>query len=495
MLRPAVGESLQPAALQRRQPAHEVFFRRRGDRARPLGDQRGGDFCPHAQAVLSVLAGCEAGAVKAVGWQADQQRILAVARHERGRLFLLRLGIDHRADAVSGRYHHHAALIAAGVAAALVERPAGRGFVKPALRVWGEHSFARRGAYAEGFRREQRLVVVAAQRRRQVVLNKRALAAAITARAYFQRQRRFSHGDTRRFPAAQRGRFFFLIAYSTAGLSAFIAEACRSSAILSTSGSSFPRFCARRSIPRQAFGLKQYFSGASACKIEDNKYTFPSLCDAPPLRGVEDAPGESITVAHDLPGRQPASSRRQRNICFGFLDADEAFEDLPEVLPIVRGQRARHVLPHSPFGIFSIRCLPHFPDDADCLEKQAGSSAGQSFPLACYGNVLTGRAKGDHVHGFKFRAVQAMNISVVLHLRQPLFCHPYRERLDLRRPHGAYARILPRKREAPDAVKQAAQRQWFRRFLHLLPLLTLFPPPVLPRSAPPAPAARPALQG
>ncbi len=75
-------------------------------------------------------------------------------------------------------------------------------------------------------------------------------------------------------------------------------------------------------------------------KIEDSKYTFPSLCDAPTLRGVEDAPGERITVAQDLARVQPASAFRQRNICRGVFDADEAFEDAAEILPILRGQGA-----------------------------------------------------------------------------------------------------------------------------------------------------------
>ena len=105
-----------------------------------------------------------------------------------------------------------------------------------------------------------------------------------------------------------------------------------------------PRFAARRSIPRHAFGLKEYLSGALSCKIEDSKYTFSSLCDAPTLRRVEDSPGERITVAHDFSGRQPLVVLRQRNICFRILDVDEAFKHLPEILPIVRGQGARHIL-------------------------------------------------------------------------------------------------------------------------------------------------------
>ncbi len=42
-----------------------------------------------------------------------------------------------------------------------------------------------------------------------------------------------------------------------------------SSASFSIGGSAFPRRCALRRMPSQAFLLKKHFSGASACKICD----------------------------------------------------------------------------------------------------------------------------------------------------------------------------------------------------------------------------------
>ena len=54
------------------------------------------------------------------------------------------------------------------------------------------------------------------------------------------------------------------------GLTALVVQAdcaCRSRAAFSSGGSSLPRFEALCRIPRQAFGLKQYFSGAFAIKI------------------------------------------------------------------------------------------------------------------------------------------------------------------------------------------------------------------------------------
>ncbi len=126
-------------------------------------------------------------------------------------------------------------------------------------------------------------------------------------------------------------------------------------------------------------------------KIEDSKYTFPSLCDAPTLRGVEDAPGERITVAQDLACRQPAPVLRHRNICLGVFDADEAFEDAAEILPILRGQGARHVFPYRPSWIFSIAIFPHFSDNAHGFIEEAGTAAVQPRALAGDAEILANR--------------------------------------------------------------------------------------------------------
>ena len=126
-------------------------------------------------------------------------------------------------------------------------------------------------------------------------------------------------------------------------------------------------------------------------KIEDSKYTFPSLCDAPTLRGVEDAPGERITVAQDLARVQPASAFRQRNICRGGFDADETFEDEAEILPTLRGQGARHVFPYRPSWIFPIGVFPHFSDNAHGFIEEAGTAATQPRALARDAEILANR--------------------------------------------------------------------------------------------------------
>ena len=123
------------------------------------------------------------------------------------------------------------------------------------------------------------------------------------------------------------------------------------------------------------------------------QYSFPSLCDAPTLRGVEDAPGERITVAQDLARVQPAPAFRQRNICRGGFDADEAFEDEAEILPTLRGRGTRHVFPHRPSWIFSIRTFPHFSNNAHgFIEKP--ERLPQPGTLSRDGKILTGRAEG-----------------------------------------------------------------------------------------------------
>ena len=126
-------------------------------------------------------------------------------------------------------------------------------------------------------------------------------------------------------------------------------------------------------------------------KIEDSKNTFPSLCDAPTLRGVEDAPGERITVAQDFARVQPAPAFRHRNICLGVFDADEAFEDAAESLPILRGQGARHVFPYRPSWIFSIGAFPHFSNNAHGFIEKTGTAAVQPRALAGDAEILANR--------------------------------------------------------------------------------------------------------
>ena len=292
------------------------------------------------------------------------------------------------------------------------------------MRVIRQHGVALVGTDAICDGREQCLVVVASDHGGLLALDECALAASLASEADLERQRRLiaacphsstkyltdavpvdtdptvrrveAYGDARRLSAPQRGCSFFAIPVASACAALACAEAtgvssraaCRSSACRSIRGSSLPRFAARRSIPRHAFGLKEYLSGALSCKIEDSKYTFSSLCDAPTLRRVEDSPGKRITVAHDFSGGQPLAILRQRNICFRILDVDEAFKHLLEILPIVRGQGARHILPHSPSRVLSIRRIPHFLYNSHGLIKQAGARAFKTPAFPGDGEIL-----------------------------------------------------------------------------------------------------------
>lgn len=266
---------------------------------------------------------------------------------------------DHAALDRVAFHDSHAALVTDGVAAAGVQGAAGLGFIETAVRVVRQHGVTLIGADSVDLRGKDRLVIIGRQRCRHILLDERPFAAAFAAGTDLECERHgiaaSTHpggqrladavliyldaairgvvldGDAGDDTGTQRGRFFLNVAYTSAVCAVFGAEACRTSAAFSAAGSSLPRFSARRSIPRQAFGLKEYLSGTFSCKIEDNKYTPPSLCDSPALRGIEDAPGERIIVSHDLTGSEPFSVRRHRNICRSVCDFGKALEDLPEV--------------------------------------------------------------------------------------------------------------------------------------------------------------------
>ncbi len=157
---------------------------------------------------------------------------------------------------------------------------------------------------------------------------------------------------------------------------------------------------------------------------------------------------------------QPAPAFRQRNICRGGFDADEAFEDAAEILPMLRGQSARHVFPHRPSRIFSIRTFPHFSNDAHGFVEKSRTTAAQPAALSRDGKILTGRAESDNIHRFQIGAVQSVHVSVVFHFGQPFFRHADGKRLDLRSPDGYDSRHFSGKRKPADAIEKAAQCQF-----------------------------------
>ena len=154
---------------------------------------------------------------------------------------------------------------------------------------------------------------------------------------------------------------------------------------------------------------------------------------------------------------QPAPAFRQRNICRGVFDADEAFEDAAEILPMLRGQGARHVFPHRPSRILSIRTFPHFSNDAHGFVEKSRTTAAQPAALSRDGKILTGRAEGDNIHRLQISALQPVHVSVVFHFGQPFFRHTDGKRLDLRSPYRRDPRHFPGQGKSASAIKKAAQ--------------------------------------
>lgn len=154
-------------------------------------------------------------------------------------------------------------------------------------------------------------------------------------------------------------------------LSALVVQAdcaCRSRAAFSSGGSSLPRFEALCRIPRQALGLKQYFSGAFAIKICDKEDAFSSLGDSPVLC-VKYSPGNGETVCHDVACGSPSLMSRNRNGL--VLDPAQAFKDAPEILALVGTERSGDVFPHAEPWIFAIGSAPHFFYNSNRLIEQA----------------------------------------------------------------------------------------------------------------------------
>jgi len=110
-----------------------------------------------------------------------------------------------------------------------------------------------------------------------------------------------------------------LIADETASASGIdgwgrICEATASRADFNASGSSLPRFSARRRIPRQAVPLSQYRCGNSpVSKISDNEDTPPSLGYSEKL-SVKNPVGDPIPELDQDPeegSKRPSSVNRQ----------------------------------------------------------------------------------------------------------------------------------------------------------------------------------------
>ena len=85
--------------------------------------------------------------------------------------------------------------------------------------------------------------------------------------------------------------------------------ACCIRAVFSKGGKSLPRRSARLKIPAQAFGDKEYFSGAVSSKIADKKHAPPPL-GCPKVTGIVYAPSEINASASRHSGVCPLSRSR-----------------------------------------------------------------------------------------------------------------------------------------------------------------------------------------
>ena len=86
------------------------------------------------------------------------------------------------------------------------------------------------------------------------------------------------------------------------------------------------------------------------------------------------------------------------------------------------------------YRVFSPLLLPRFPDDADCLMKQAGMLSLRSCPAARNTNILAVGFGCEDAYGSKIRLMDCRILSAMLRLRQTPVSHPYRRRVVLRRP-------------------------------------------------------------
>ena len=120
-------------------------------------------------------------------------------------------------------------------------------------------------------------------------------------------------------------------------------------------------------------------------------------------------------------------------------------------------KRIRHVFPHRPSWIFSIRTFPHFSNDAHGFVEKSRTTAAQPAALSRDGKILTGRAEGNNIYRLQISAVQPMHISVVFHFGQPFFRHTDGKRLDLRSPYRRDPRHFPGQGKSANAIKKAAQ--------------------------------------
>jgi hypothetical protein len=149
-------------------------------------------------------------------------------------------------------------------------------------------------------------------------------------------------------------------------------HAFASSAAFSIGGSSLPRAFARRKIPAQALGDKEYFGGAPSSKIRDSQQAFSSLWHSVMLSVLAD-PSEINASPSNHSGVCPFAGSRHWN--FGFT---ERLDDGFITTPPVNAKDAGDVLKDRDFGVVAIGGAPHFFYDSDGFKEKPGFSGERS---------------------------------------------------------------------------------------------------------------------
>jgi hypothetical protein len=146
---------------------------------------------------------------------------------------------------------------------------------------------------------------------------------------------------------------------------AFYAAATCCKARASIGGKSFPRFSARRRIPRQAVALKKYRRGTlPVSKMSDNEHTPSSLRDSP----AKPVHSHVLSVKDSVAPPIPEFSQRP--------------EEGSKVPSAVAGQYARHVLPNHPSGANAFNQPKIDKHEVPARVSQSLSESGDAETLA-----------------------------------------------------------------------------------------------------------------
>lgn len=129
-------------------------------------------------------------------------------------------------------------------------------------------------------------------------------------------------------------------------------------------------------------------------------------------------------------------------------------EDGEEIVSVVAAERTGNVFPDDVFRVFSIRCFPHFSDDARHLKEQmAALSVVKAGLFSGDRQVLARATAADDIYRLDRRTVDVKNASQMLHAGESLRRYLDRKRLDLGGPCRFDAAHGRRQRSRSGSVK------------------------------------------